>query len=398
MSELLRLARGLALKVIESALSTGPVAFVADSVAAGAGAELPATSFERRKVLPPYLGELGLEVRYFLAAVEPWLRSGWRIPARRPALYPADTAYADPALFEEIDALIRDTGARPVACKLTFPGGTGGKWSFVAPELQEGKLRIQITNGNADDLNRLLCAAKLEMALKQILVRRGVLRCRPLTVWDGLLTAMADSNPVAAVVGVEPLVPSYLPAAFAEPQHSATPHVGVQLRALGDPRDSDVPRVMAAATAAAAHLGLPLLVYGHPAGTVQPAGHAATAVQAPADLLEYELTMLTQCRVMFAPNSGWFDLMCWLRVPTILEWRDQISAIGVSGMRVFRPRLALHDPSTSIEPQVDRLLAAAESLPDPKSEALLQGYFDWDSPWMTQAMQIFVNDGNYRPP
>ena len=41
-----------------------------------------------KRVLPPYLGELGYEVKYHLARVEPWLRNGWKILARRPEFYP----------------------------------------------------------------------------------------------------------------------------------------------------------------------------------------------------------------------------------------------------------------------------------------------------------------------
>ncbi|MEF3192078.1 MAG: hypothetical protein K6347_05985, partial [Campylobacterales bacterium] len=39
-------------------------------------------------LLPPFLGEMGVEIEFFLASVEPYLRSGWKIPARRPQLYP----------------------------------------------------------------------------------------------------------------------------------------------------------------------------------------------------------------------------------------------------------------------------------------------------------------------
>src|SRR5271154_7331353 len=65
------------------------------------------------KLLPSYNGEMGLEIINFLARVEPYLRNGWRILARRPALYPPGTAFHDPAYFEKLDQLIAKYGLHP---------------------------------------------------------------------------------------------------------------------------------------------------------------------------------------------------------------------------------------------------------------------------------------------
>ena len=58
-------------------------------------------------LLPAYPGEMGIEIRYFLGRVEPWLRAGWQVLARRPELYPAGAALDDAALFAAEDALFR---------------------------------------------------------------------------------------------------------------------------------------------------------------------------------------------------------------------------------------------------------------------------------------------------
>jgi hypothetical protein len=353
-----------------------------------------------RKILPPYLGEMGLEIRSFLAAVEPWLRNGWRIPARRPALYPAGSAFADPALFAELDEALRASGARPMVATVSFADGTGGAASRVTAALQGAELRVEIANDRPEDLGRLLRTARLERDLRRIFARHHLRRPRPLTPWDSLLTACLDGDPAQWVAGAAAMAPSYRPDAFVVPRHAAAPHVGVQLRALpADPgRDSEPELVMPAAMAAAAHLGLPLLVYGHPGGTLRPAGHACTMATATAlgcDLLEFELAMLTQCRVMFAPDSGWCDLMCWLGVPTLLE--QQCMAFSFAAMHVFRPRLQLHDRSQPTAPQVDRLLAQTERLPDPRAARLHESFWDWDGAWMRRQIDTFLNEGFSAP-
>ena len=57
-------------------------------------------------MLPPYLGEMGYEVKYHLARVEPWLRNGWKILARRPEFYPPGTVVESPEFFEACDVIL----------------------------------------------------------------------------------------------------------------------------------------------------------------------------------------------------------------------------------------------------------------------------------------------------
>jgi hypothetical protein len=57
---------------------------------------LPAGRLKHERLLPPYFGEMGFEIRYHLAQVEPWLRHGWKVVTRRPAFYPQDSAIAAP--------------------------------------------------------------------------------------------------------------------------------------------------------------------------------------------------------------------------------------------------------------------------------------------------------------
>ena len=62
-------------------------------------------------VLPAFPGEFGVEIRYFLGRVEPWLNAGWRILARRPELYPAGAVIAADDLWPLEAELFRAYGA-----------------------------------------------------------------------------------------------------------------------------------------------------------------------------------------------------------------------------------------------------------------------------------------------
>ena len=82
-------------------------------------------------VLPPYPGELGIEIRYFLARVEPWLRAGWKILARRPELYPEGSAVLDDSLTAAENRLFSLYGAVRLATgpkKWPRVGGPRKNW------------------------------------------------------------------------------------------------------------------------------------------------------------------------------------------------------------------------------------------------------------------------------
>jgi len=143
----------------------------------------------------------------------------------------------------------------------------------------------------------------------------------------------------------------------------------VQLRAMaktgkhpggGSSRDSDAAVILPLAERAAAHLGLPIIVYGRPDGNLLPDGYEQS-YEAGIDLLDKELRLLSACRLMFAPDSGWADLMAWLQVPTLLE--GSVYSGHFDDLIGFQPRIALLDRNAPVEPQIDRLLAAGVILP-----------------------------------
>jgi hypothetical protein len=350
-----------------------------------------AEDWERRKVLPPFLGEMGFEIRYFLAAIEPWLRSGWRIPARRPEYYPGGTAFADPALFAELDAVLDENRAKPIGGSFSLIGGAGGGCAVGASADRASGLQVRVICPDGEQVQRGVKAALLEQALRRIFARHHMPHSRPITPWDRALTEGFDARPEQLCGGPIVLAPSYKPDAFVNPAYVPTPHIGVQLRHLphSPGRNSDVPVMLAAARDAGQHLNLPVLVYGHPAGTVRPEGLPSTFQLASEDLLRYELSMLSQCRVMFCPESGWCDLMCWLQVPTLLESLHRPHTF--SGNNVFRPRVNMLDREMPIPQQVDRLLATAQSVPLAVRDAEVYDDLDWDGIWISDLASEFVN-------
>src|SRR6185436_4807783 len=174
-------------------------------------------------ILPPYLGEFGFEVRFFLGAVEPWLRNGWTIPARRPELYPPGAAFADREFFAHIDRLKKQFGGTEVLLGLSF-GTSSRPWKELKKSTH-GAIEIDAVD---DAFYRRL--ATIERAIRRAVKSRYFHPYRPQTPWDFPLTAVHVPWAPALTFPVNTLVPTYKPAAFGIDNPSVGPHVGVQLR------------------------------------------------------------------------------------------------------------------------------------------------------------------------
>lgn len=300
-------------------------------------------------ILPPYPGEMGIEIRYFLGRVEPWLRTGWRILSRRPELYPAETAIRDDALTDAENALFARFGAVRLATGPKILRPAAGRLNRARCAIAAAKARRLQT-----EWRRLLCP---------YLQPKGP---RSWTRWDRDLTTV--STPFAvhhmwAYADVRP--PGYLPPAFTSqnPASRYDEHVGVQFRAVSwnpDGRNSDVSIVLAEAHAAARHLSLPLLVYGTADGCSLPERTITTTSLSGGHALARELGYLRSCRVMLAPHSGWADLMCWLRVPVLVEHAEPHAVFEM--MAPFRPRILLRQPEAPVEDQIDQLMDDGSAL------------------------------------
>jgi hypothetical protein len=315
-------------------------------------------------ILPPYLGEFGFEVRIFLGAVEPWLRNGWTIPARRPELYPPGAAFADPEFFSHIDNLKQRFGGTEVLFGLAF-GSSKDPWEDLKIETQGNRSSLTI-EGLDDAFYRRL--AMLERTLRGAIKSRYFHPLRLQTPWDFPLTSVHVPWAPSLAFPLNTLVPTYKPAAFGTDNPSIAPHLGVQLRNVPakPERDSDVERILPLVQAAAKHLGLPIICYGHPGGTRSIPGTPSTyELAGAAPLLEFELNALAKCKLLFAPETGIANLAGWLQVPTLLE--SQQLGYEYESLRPFDPRINIIDYAESIEAQVDRLLADKVRLPPPEN-------------------------------
>lgn len=319
------------------------------AILAASPKEMPQSrsKFSGEKLLPPFLGEMGLEVQFFIPLAETWIRSGWRAMSRRPELYPRGGALYDAQLFSELDEFIAQNKLRPMMCQLIsgrpVPLRLGGGISDVGFEMA--------LSSKLEEFDAAREHFSIEKKLKQIVGSYILNENRPMTMWDDFLTSLWGCNSLISRQALACcLKPSFLPPDFVEGESIFGPHVGVQLRNYGDPqRNSNIPFVMTKARSAAQLLGLPILVYGPISGTVRVPGCSDTLGLAHEEetLLSRELGELSQCKVMFAPDSGWADLMAWLGVPMVME------GIGNG----THERLAVHSP---------RLLALSHCTDFPK--------------------------------
>ena len=318
-------------------------------------------------ILPPYLGEFGFEVRFFLGAIEPWLRNGWTIPARRPELYPPGAAIADPEFFRQIDALKAQHGGTEVLFGLAF-GTSTDPWKSVA--FRDGHLAIE-----SPDHAFYTRLAGIERAIRRAVKARYFHPYRPQTPWDFPLTSLHVPWAPALPFPPNTIVPTYKPAAFVAGNPAVQPHVGVQVRHVPakPDRDTNAERVLPLVRAAAAHLALPVICYGHPEGTRPVPGAPSTfELAGKASLLEFELGALARCKLLFAPETGIANLAGWLQVPTLIE--SQQLGYEYESLRPFEPRVDIIDYARPIEPQVDALLADRIRVPAPENALVPQSF------------------------
>ncbi len=346
-----------------------------------AAGPVPEGRFGATRVLPPQLSEMGAEIRYHVARVEPWLRNGWKVLTRRPALYPEGTTVEAPEFFAAADAILN---------QYSVLGSLGG---LHIPPLELGAINLD-TNYNGrkgrinvalDDITKVTTQALVEIELRKLFIEWFHFAGRPITDIDRYLLSFAStaSGNWEYHCGAA-LRPGFLPPSFVTPSEPAPDHVGVQMRHMThyvpQPRNSDPDWMMKTAHALAAHLGLPLLVYGHPNGCHIPTGENATwDPSRPQGHMPRELGFLKSCRIMLSPDSGWADLMAWLEIPTLLEM--QLHPGEYESLRSgFRPRMRVADRSIPIGAQADELIAATQSiLPDEGKQTLVNPrLFPWE--------------------
>ena len=318
---------------------------------------------EGRNILFPFLGELGLEVRGFLGQIEPWLRSGWIIPARRPSLYAKLGAFEDPVFFARVEEIKREFGLYEVFGRLTLN-------KSIPLTLASGQIGQEFhynTSANLEADLKPALAAQRELR-SAFFDRYGHEQLAP-TEWHLQLSRQSLVGDDLYYCSRHATIPSYLPDLFVHPPFDFYPHIGIQLRNVpyNPHRNSDPQRMSRLAALASQLLDLPVLIYGKPTDDTL-AGYTRTIDYAPPGTppLNAELVFLKNCRLMISPDSGWADLMGWLRVPTLLE-RQQFLG-GFEALRPFRPRILLADENRGVAETISILCNGDENttfLPDP---------------------------------
>lgn len=279
------------------------------------------------KILPPFIGEMGYEIRYFVGMVEPYLRSGWKLITNRTAFYPPNTTIFLPDFYDKLKLLKKKYHAQSVTGKVEV--------DFQKKESPETRKQWQI-----------FFEKELRDLLIPIIDRPG----RTLTSLDRQLTAAFRGPDDHFINGYHGLVPSYKPVNFLI-GCSVPRHIGIQFRnmIIKDPfRDSKMHDLYPKALELSKEVGLPLIVYGEPDGCVFPNDCIKASEFYTNDLkgLDGDLSCLHNCELMIAPDSGWADLMGWLQIPTIIQ---SISANYVYfSLLPFKPKMSLFKPNISL--------------------------------------------------
>ena len=341
---------------------------------------LPAGRLNGERLLPPYFGEMGFEIRYHMAQVEPWLRHGWKIVTRRPAFYPEGSAIAAPEFFAAADQVLASLWRGRQSWRAACPAAGGGRYrhrtSLRRQDRQHHGASVGDTKGHHPGL--------AEIAIRKLFLEwfhsdsagcriSTASNCpswvRPSAIWNIARRRGAAQLPAAQL---------------RHPARADRPACGRADAQCGQhrqqDRNSDPEWMLGKAKEIAAHLGLDLLVYGHPGGCIIPAGHRTTWDAArPDGHMARELGYLKSCRIMLAPNSGWADLMAWLQIPALLEGAGRAGTF--EPLRdCFKPRLAVLDRDAPAGPQADALIAATGCvLPDEGAPPLVDPrLFPWE--------------------
>jgi len=324
-------------------------------------------AIKKQKILPAFLGEMGLEVRGFLGMVEPWLNSEWLIPSKRPSLYPEGTAFFDQLYFDRINDIKKYFDIREMVGQLYHSKNIN--ITDFQYNLNQGNLDLSIKINDLEALKKIVNAERaIRLAFSDRYSEESSIPSQfhePLTsVTMPSWSSSMDLNWTA----FSAIIPTYKPTSFEHPKFVVQPHIGVQIRNLptNPERNSNLEKMIQAANHASQLSGYPILVYGAN-DDILPRGYQYSIDLVPDHKaqLDGELGILKYCKLMIAPDSGWSDLMCWLGIPTLLE--QQFYAYGFEGLRPFKPKLLLMNSPVDSE-SIERLLNASPDevmLPDP---------------------------------
>jgi len=271
-------------------------------------------------ILPPFLGEMGIEIQFYISAIEPWLRSGWKVLTKRPELYPQGAAIYNREIFDEIEKFSNEHHLFPMMSRLSICDAFGAMTAKHSVDGSDHEMTVVCSDST---LKAMINRCQIEKKLRAIAAKYILHKRRPSTIWDQWLTSLHTPwDDFTVQVTTAALVPSFTPELYLRGTSRFGAHIGVQLRNYGNPiRNSNPDTVMPLARRAASLLNLPILFYGPSEGTVAVEGYPRTLqyVDKLTSLLSVELNELTSCKIMFAPDSGWADLMAWLRIPTVIE-------------------------------------------------------------------------------
>lgn len=297
---------------------------------------------ETEFIIGPYLGQMGFEISFILAAIWPWLNNGWKIIARRPELYPQGTTIHDDDLLRKIDEIAEGVRLYPHQGQLK----SDQKFNVNAELITKNEADAIVYELNIDGLEPSL-VIPIVMAEKHIrrLVGERVLQAkRPQIFWDDYFYRVIGTHPDEDYFYYDHqsmLAPLHKPPLFTNGVQACGPHIGLWMNEYDREGES-------LAQQAATFFDLPIIHY-------QGRQIQDEAMRQSQSLLARQLCSLPSCALMIFPAGDGLELMAWLQIPTIVT--KQQGFPNLNRLAIFKPNLACFEPSQAMEDQIKRLMA-----------------------------------------
>lgn len=319
-------------------------------------------------VIPPFLGEPSHEILLFLGMVAPWLRNGWKIPARRPELYPSGATIELPGLFADIDRLLLEYGAKPSGCLLTLPRPNAAWEASTAihgQEEPEKDLEFEL-NVTIHDQQKITDSHNFEVKLRRMVGQYILNADRPHILWDDYLLkergALGDGDYFALDIE-HPLIPMWYPEDYQKGGRTLPRHIGLS-QSAHDNLGTAIARL------AAQEWQIPLFIYSDQSGPESTKSKRAEAEangqgQWASDL-SFQLQGLASCVAMISEDDDWADLMAWLQVPSLVIC-DSVASVHHRRRSQFKSPMIMADVSSFRTPR-----SVEEWRHDPRLSSLIK--------------------------
>lgn len=296
---------------------------------------------QQKFLIGPYLGEIGFEIGFLLAALSPWFRAGWKIIARRPELYPEDTAFHESEIFAMIDDLLSQSHILPYQGQLRMNNDLYQQTKMgIGLNNKLSRYSTKIEDVHYEEVTKL---SQIEINLRKIIGERVLHDKRPQIFWDDYfyrITGKEEGHDFFYYDHQTMLAPFHKPPLFEKTRRMQEQHIGFW-GTEPSPESSQIIKDMTQ------KLELKVIYYLAEETKI-------LARQQSLSLLAWQLMNLKNCALMLVPNGDGLELMAWLQIPTIVQKED--SYPNILRLQSFQPTMCIYDNQLNIDQQFQRML------------------------------------------